>query len=189
MHLAFLSRHCLRPMQLGRHFIESSPRSSPTQNTRKRSLTTDKNASSQLQLLRQQSNTDISLIHPAKVPRPGSVHTPREAMRAFGSSSKKHLSGAQGGRHGAGYGKNKKARQPKGSSFYSSSVLTLPQENDPIHNAEYINRVHRKVPMKKAWEQNPKSPLSNFLDQSGASPPIYQHEEVSIHGNHGWRQV
>ena len=171
-------------MQLGRHLIESSPRSQPTQNTRKRSLATDKHTFLQLQLLGRKSNTDISLIHPAKVPRSGSVNTPREAMRAFGSSSKKHLSGAQGGRHGSGYGKNKKARQPKGPP-----VLTLPRENDPIHDAEYINRVHRKVPLKKAWEQNPKSPLSNFLDRSGASPPIYQHEEVSIHGNHGWRQV
>jgi len=108
-------------------------------------------------------------------------------MRAFGSSSKRHLSSAQGGRQGHRSGKNKKARQPGGASFHSPSVLSLPREGDPIHDAEYIKRVHEKEPLKEAWEQNPKSPLSNFLHQLGANPPEYQHGEVSIHGKHGWR--
>ena len=184
MRVAVFSRHCLRPMQLGNHFIEPLSCPPPTQNlkTRKRSLGTFSHS----QLF---TNTDTSPVHPAKVPRSGSVKTPREAMRAFGSSSKRLLSSAQGGRQGHRSGKNKKARQPGGASFHSPSVLSLPREGDPIHDAEYIKRVHEKEPLKEAWEQNPKSPLSNFLHQLGANPPEYQHGEVSIHGKHGWRQV
>jgi hypothetical protein len=109
-------------------------------------------------------------------------------MRAFGSSSKKYLPNAQGSRQSNRSGKNKKARQPGGSSFHTSSILSLPRENDPIHDAEYINQVHQKVPLKKAWEQNPKSPLSNLLSQLGNNP-VYQHDEVTINGSRGWRQV
>ena len=104
-------------------------------------------------------------------------------MRAFGSSSKKYLSNAQGGRQGNRSGKNRKAKQPGG---HSTSVLALPRESDPIHDAEYINQVHQKVPLKKGWEQNPKSPLSNLLSQLGDNP-VYRHDEVTINGNRGWR--
>jgi hypothetical protein len=188
MRLAFLSRHWLHPMQLGHHFLESSSFPPSTQNTHKRSLGADAHAFSYPQPFTQQSNTDTSPVHPAKLPRSASVKTPREAMRAFSSSSKKHLSSAQGGRQGYRSDKKKKARQP-GSSFHTSSIPALPREDDPVHDAEYINRVHQKVPLKKAWEQNPKSPLSNVLDQLGANPPVYRHVEVSIFGNRGWRQV
>jgi len=181
MRLAFLSPRVLRLMQLGHHFIESSSCPPSTQSTRKRSLGTNVHTSSS------QNNTDIS-VHTAKIPRKGSVKTPREAMRAFGSSSKKYLPNAQGGRQGNRSGKNRKARQPGGPSFHSSSVLALPRENDPIHDAEYINQVHQKVPLKNAWEQNPKSPLSNLLSQLGNNP-VYRHDEVTINGNRGWRQV
>jgi hypothetical protein len=189
MRLACLSRYWLRPMQLGHHFLESSSFPPSTQNTRKRSLA-DTHAFSHPRLFTQQSNTDTSSVHPTKVPRSASVKTPREAMRAFSSSSKKkYLSGMQGGRQGHRSEKSKKGRQPGGSSFHRSSVLALPREDDPIHDAEYINRVHQKVPLKKAWEQNPKSPLSNFLEQLEVDSPAYRHDEVSIHGNCGWRQV
>lgn len=175
-------------MQLGHHFIESSSCPPSTQNARKRSLGTNVHtSSSQPQLFTLQNNTDIS-VHTAKIPRKGSVKTPREAMRAFGSSSKKYLSNAQGVRQGNRPAKNKKARQPGGSSFHSSSVLALPRENDPIHDAEYINQVYQKVPLKKAWEQNPKSPLSNLLSQLGGNP-VYRHDEAIINGSRGWRQV
>jgi hypothetical protein len=107
-------------------------------------------------------------------------------MRAFDSSSKKHLSNAQGGRQGNRPGKNRKARQPGGSPIHGSSVLALPRENDPIHDVEYINQVHQKVPLKKGWEQNPKSPLSNLLSQLGNNP-AYRHDQVTINGNRGWR--
>jgi len=187
MRLAFLSRHVLRPMQLGHHFIDSSSCPPSTQNARKRSLGTNVHTPSPSQLFTPQNNTDLS-VHTAKIPRKGSVKTPREAMRAFGSPSKKHLSSVQGVRQGNRSGKNKKARQPGGSSFHSSSVLALPRENDPIHDAEYINQVHQKVLLKKAWEQNPKSPLSNLLSQLGGNP-AYRHDEVTINGTRGWRQV
>jgi hypothetical protein len=65
----------------------------------------------------------------------------------------------------------------------------LPRENDPVHDAEYINRVHKKKPLKEAWEHNPKSPLSNYLAQHGANPLKYLHDEILIHGNSGSRQV
>ncbi len=175
-------------MQLGHHFIESSPRPSPTQSTHKRSLTADAHTISRPQPFRQQSNTDPFPVYPAKVPRSASVKTPREAMRGLGSSPKKHSFSAYGGRQGSRSGKNKKARQSGMSSFHSS-VLALPRENDPVHDAEYINRVHGKVPLKDVWEQNPKSPLSNFLGQFGDNPPKYRHDEIFIHGNSGWRQV
>jgi hypothetical protein len=175
-------------MQLGRHYIESSPRPSLTQTSRKRSSAADAHAISRPQPFRQQSNTDPFPANPAKVPRTASIKTPREAMRAFGSSPKKHFSSAQGGRQGSRSGKNKKARQSEVSSFHSS-VLALPRENDPVHDTEHINRVHGKVPLKEAWKQNPKSPLSNFLSQLGASPAKYRHDEILIHGNSGWRRV
>lgn len=186
MRLAFLSRHVVRSMQLGHHFIEPSCPPS-TQNSRKRSLITNVHTSSPPQLFSSQNNTDIS-VHTAKIPRKGSVKTPREAMRAFGSSSKKYLPNAQGSRQSNRSGKNKKTRQPGGPSFHSSSIPALPRENDPIHDAEYINQVHQKVPLKKAWEQNPKSPLSNLLGQLGNNP-VYRHDEVTINGSRGWRQV
>jgi hypothetical protein len=110
-------------------------------------------------------------------------------MRAFGTSPKKHSSGAHAGHHGHRPGKHTKAKAPGVSPFLSASVPALPRENDPIHDAEYIDRVFQKVPLKKGWEENPKSPLSNFLNQFGASPPVYQHVEVSLHGKRGWRQV
>jgi hypothetical protein len=185
--LVFILR-LLRPMQLGRHFVESSPRPSPTQTTRKRPSAADAHTISRSQPFRQQSNTDPFPVYPAKVPRSASVKTPREAMRAFGSSSKKHFSSAQGSRQSSHSGKNKKARQSGVSSFHSS-VLALPRENDPVHDAEYINRVHGKVPLKEVWEQNPKSPLSNYLAQHGANSLKYLHDEILIHGNSGWRQV
>jgi hypothetical protein len=188
MRLAFISRYYLHPMQLGHHLIESSPRPPPTQNTRKRFSAADAHAISHSQPFRQQSNTDPFPVYPAKVPRSASVKTPQEAMRAFGSSPKKHLSGAHGSRQGSRTGKNKKARQPGVSSFHTSA-LTLPREDDPIHDAEYINRVHQKVPLKEAWEENPKSPLSNFLGQLRPNPPKYCLVEITIHGNNGWRQV
>lgn len=175
-------------MQLGHHLIEFSPCPSPTQNTRKRSSATEAHAIIHPQPFRQQSNTDPFPVYPAKVPRSASVKTPQEAMRAFGSSPKKHLSGAHGGRQGSRSGKNKKARQPGVSSIHTSA-LALPREDDFIHDAEYINRVHQKVPLKEAWEENPKSPLSNFLGQLGSNPPKYCHVEITIHGIHGWRQV
>jgi hypothetical protein len=182
MRLASLSRHVLRLMQLGHHFIESSSCPPSTQRARKRSLGTNVHTFSS------QNNTDIS-VHTAKVPRKGSVKTPRESMRAFGSSSKKYLSNAQGGRQGDRSGKSRKARQPGGSSSHSSSVLALPRENDPIHDAEYINQVYQKVPLKKAWEQNSKSPLSNVLLSQLGEKPVYRRDEVTINGNRGWRQV
>jgi hypothetical protein len=175
-------------MQLGHHLIEFSPCPSPTQNTRKRSSATEAHAIIHPQPFRQQSNTDPFPVYPAKVPRSASVKTPQEAMRAFGSSPKKHLSGAHGGRQGSRSGKNKKARQPGVSSIHTSA-LALPREDDFIHDAEYINRVYQKVPLKEAWEENPKSPLSNFLGQLGSNPPKYCHVEITIHGIHGWRQV
>ena len=178
MRLAFLSRHVARSMQLCHHFIEPSCPPS-TQNARKRSLGTNVHTFSPPQ--------DIS-VHTAKIPRKGSVNTPREAMRAFGSSSKKYLPTAQGSRQSNRSSKNKKARQPGGSSFHSPSILALPRENDPIHDAAYINQVHQKVPLKKAWEQNPKSPLSNLLSQLGNNC-VYRHDEVTINGVRGWRQV
>ena len=191
LHLAFLLR-LLPSMQLGHHFVESSPCPSPTQTTRKRPSAADAHTISRPQPFRQQSNTDPFPVHfpvyPAKVPRSASVKTPREAMRAFGSSPKKHFSSAQGGRQNSRSGTNKKARQ-SGVSSYHSSVLALPRENDPVHDAEYINRVHKKKPLKKAWEQNPKSPLSNYLAHNGASPLKYLHDEILIHGNSGCRQV
>jgi hypothetical protein len=173
-------------MQLGRHFLESSPSPSRSQNSRKRSLTTDPRVFPHSQPFRQQNNADT---FPAKVPRSGSVDTPQEAMRAFGSSPKKHLSGAHDSRQGSRSGKNRKLRQPGGSSVRGSSTLALPRAIDPVHDAEYINRVYRKVPLKNGWEKNPKSPLSNFLAQVRAKPPVYQHEAVNIRGAHGWRQV
>ena len=176
-------------MQLGHHFLESSSFPPSTQNTRKRSLDAEAHTFSHPKLFTQRSNTDTPPVHPAKVPRSASIKTPRKEMRAFSSSSKKHLSGAQGGRQGYRPGKKKKAKHPGGSPFHSSSVLALPREDDPIHDAEYINRIHQKVPLKKAWEQNPKSPLSNILDQLGVDFPVYRPDEVKIHGNRGWRQV
>ena len=184
MRLAFSLRYYLHPMQLGHHLIEFSPRPSPTQSTRKRSSAADAHATLPF---RQQSNTDPFPVYPAKVPRSASVKTPREAMRAFGGSPKKQ-SGAHGGRQGPRSVKNKKARPPGVSSFHSTA-LALPREDDPVHDAEYINRVHQKVPLKEAWEQNPKSPLTNFLRQLGPNPPKYYYEEITIHGNHGWRRV
>ncbi|KAI0308201.1 P-loop containing nucleoside triphosphate hydrolase protein [Multifurca ochricompacta] len=89
-------------------------------------------------------------------------------MRAFGASPKKHLSSVHASRQGTRSGKHAKAK--------------LPGENDPIHDAEYISKVYQKIPLKKVWEANPKSPLSNLLSQVGGNPPMYQHEEASIHG-------
>lgn len=181
----------LCPMQLGQlghHFIESSPRPSPTQTTRKRPSAADVHTISRPQPFRQQSNTDPFPVYPAKVLRSASVKTPQEAMRAFESSPKKHFSSAQGGRQSTRPGKNKKAWQSGVSSFHSS-VLALPRENDPIHDAEYINQVHRKGPLKEVWEQNPKSPLANFLAQDGLNPLKYRYDEILIHENSGWRQV
>lgn len=179
-------------MQLGHHSVESSPRLSPTQTTCKRPSAADAHTVSRPQPFRQQSNKDpfpiYFPVYPAKVPRSASVKSPREAMRAFGSSPKKHLSGVQGGRQSSYSGKNKKARQSGMSSFHNS-VLALPRANDPVHDAEYINRVHGKAPLKEAWEQNPKSPLSNYLAKLGANPIKYLHDEILICGNSGWRQV
>lgn len=169
-------------MQLGRHTIES-PRPLPSQNTRKRSLATEAQSISRHPPI----NADTSPIHQAKVPRPDSAKTPQEAMRASGTSSKKHSSGGHAGRHGHRPGKPTKAKAQGASSFPGASVPALPRENDPIHDAEYIDRVFHKVPLKKVWKQNPKSPLSNFLNQLGASPPVYQHVEVGLHGELGWR--
>lgn len=185
MRPALLSRYHLHPMQLGHHLIEFSPRSSPTQNSRKRSSATVTHAFSHPHPFRQQSNTDPFPVSPPKVPRSASVRTPQEAMRAFGGSSKRHPPGAHGGSRS---GKNKKARQPGVSSFHTSTPA-LPREDDPIHDAEYINRVEQKVPLKEAWKQNPKSPLSNFLHQLGVNPPTYCRHEITIRGEHGWRQV
>lgn len=170
-------------MQLGRHTIES-PSPLPSQNTRKRSLATEAPSSSRHPPI----NAVTSPIHQAKVSRPDSANTPREAMRAFGTFPKKPSSGHPG-RHSQRSGKQTKAKVQGISSAPGASVPTLPRENDPIHDAEYIDRVFQKVPLKKAWEDNPKSPLSNFLNQVGASPPAYQHVEVSLHGKRGWRQV
>lgn len=169
----------IRLMQLGHHFIESSPRPSSTPTTRKRPSAADSHTISRPQPFRQQSNTDPFPVYPAKVPRSASVKTPQEAMRAFGSSPRKHSSSARGGRQSS----------RSGVSSFHSSVLALPRENDPIHDAEYINRVHRKGPLKEVWEQNPKSPLSNFLAQDGPNPLKYRYDEILIHGNSGWRQV
>jgi hypothetical protein len=190
MRLAFLSRYSsrLRLMQLGHHFLEPFPCPPSTQHARKRSLSTDAHAFSHTPLFTHQSNTATS-VNIAKKPRSGSVKTPREAMRAFGSSPKKHLSAAQGGHQSHRSGKNKKIKKSGGSSYHSSSILSLPRENDPIHDAEYINRAYQQVPLKKAWEQNPKSPLSNFLHQLGANSPEYRHDEATINGSRGWRQV
>jgi hypothetical protein len=171
-------------MQLGRHTIES-PSPLPSQNTRKRSLATELQRVSR----HPQINADTSPIHQAKVPRLDSAKTPQEAMRAFGTSPRKHSSGGHANRHGHRPGKQTKAKAQGFSPFPSASVPALPRENDPIHDAEYIDRVFHKVPLKKGWEDNPKSPLSNFHNQVGASPPVYQHVEVSLHGKRGWRQV
>ena len=184
MRVGFIFRQWLRPMQLGRHTIES-PSLVPSQNTRKRSSAAEAHNISRHRPI----NTDSSLIHQAKVPRPDSAKTPQEAMRAFGTSSKRHSSGGHAGRHGHRSGKPTKAKVPGVSPFHSASVPVLPRENDPIHDAEYIDRVFQKVPLKKVWKENPKSPLSNFLNQVGASPPVYRHVEVNLHGKRGWRQV
>ncbi|KAI0275064.1 P-loop containing nucleoside triphosphate hydrolase protein [Gloeopeniophorella convolvens] len=99
-------------------------------------------------------------------------------MRAFGASSKKP------GRHGSRGGRHAKSKGPGGSS---ASIPSLPREGDPVHDANYIAAAFQKVPLKKGWDTNPKSPLSNYLGQVGANPPSYQHDEVSIHGKRGWR--
>jgi hypothetical protein len=184
MRFVFIFRQRLRPMQLGRHTIES-PSSLPLHNTRKRSLATEAHNISRHHPI----NVDSSPIQPAKVPRPDSAKTPQEAMRAFGTSPKKHSSGAHAGHHGHRSGKHTKAKAPGVSPFLTASVPALPRENDPIHDAEYIDRVVQKVPLKKAWKENPKSPLSNFLNQFGANTPVYQHVEINLHGKRGWRQV
>lgn len=168
-------------MQLGRHTIEP-PSPLPSQNTRKRSSATEAPSISRHPPI----NAVTSPIHQAKVPRPDTAKTPREAMRAFGTFPKKHSSG-HAGRHGQRPGKHTKAKVQGISSVPGASVPTLPRENDPIHDAEYIDRVFHKVPLKKVWGENPKSPLSNFLNQFGTSPPAYQHVEVSLHGKRGWR--
>ncbi|KAH9023758.1 P-loop containing nucleoside triphosphate hydrolase protein [Lactarius hengduanensis] len=175
MRLAFSFRQRLRPMQLGRHTIES-PSPLPPQNTRKRSSVTEAHNISRHHSI----SVDSSLTHLAKVPRPDSAKTPQEAMRAFNTSPKKHSFGVHAGRHGHRSGKHTKAKA-------SGSILALPRENDPIHDAEYIDRVFQQVALKKAWDVNPKSPLSNFLNQVGANSPVYRHIEVSLHGKRGWR--
>ena len=182
MRLVFIFRQRLRPMQLGRHTIES-PSPLPSHITRKRSLATEAHNISRHHPI----NVDSSPIQSAKVSRPRSAKTPQEAMRAFGTSPKKHSSGVHTGRHGHRSGKHTKAKGPGVSSSLSASILALPRENDPIHDTEYITQVFQKVPLKQAWEENPKSPLSNFLNQFGANPPVYQHVEVSLHGKRGWR--
>ncbi|KAF8274097.1 hypothetical protein EI94DRAFT_1768945 [Lactarius quietus] len=108
-------------------------------------------------------------------------------MRAFSTSPRKHSSGGNAGRYGHRPGKHTKPKAPGVSSSHSTSVPALPRENDPIHDAEYIDRVFQKVPLKKVWKDNAKSPLSNFLNQLGASHPVYQHVEVSLYGKRGWR--
>ena len=184
MRLVLIFRQRLRLMQLGRHTIES-PSPLPSHNTRKRSLATEAHNVPRHHPI----SVDPSPIQPAKVLRPDSAKNPQEAMRAFGTSPKKHSSGVHAGRHGHRSGKHTKAKAPGVSSFSSSSALSLPRENDPIHDAEYIDRVFQKVPLKKGWEVNPRSPLSNFLNHLGANPLVYQHVEVNLRGKHGWRQV
>ncbi len=189
MRLASVFRQRLRPVQIGRHTIEPHSPLVLSQNERKRSSPTEAHHISRRHISGYPFNVDSSPIHLAKVPRSDSAKTPQEAMRAFATSPKRHSSGLHAGRYGHRSGRHAKAKVPGGSPFHSASIHALPRENDPIHDAEYIVRVFQKVPLKKVWEENPKSPLWNFLHQVGTHPPTYHHVEVSLHGKPGWRQV
>jgi hypothetical protein len=69
----------------------------------------------------------------------------------------------------------------------SVPLLSLPQPDQPLHDLEYIRQTYRIKDLKKQWEENPKSPLSNYYTMAKDSQPKYELEAVLIYGKSGWR--
>ncbi|THH16895.1 hypothetical protein EW146_g3827 [Bondarzewia mesenterica] len=66
-------------------------------------------------------------------------------------------------------------------------LLSLPQPGHHIHDLTYIRQTHRLKDLKKHWEENPKSPLTDYAMNIGAKAPSYDAQMILIHGRQGWR--
>ncbi|KAI0047834.1 P-loop containing nucleoside triphosphate hydrolase protein [Auriscalpium vulgare] len=114
-------------------------------------------------------------------------------MRSFASSSKKTAHGPSG-RSSRGHRSHKPSGLSKsGSTGFSNRGgrapgLVLPTPSDPVNDADYIKKTYASAtPLKKAWEDNPKSPLSNFMMTTVSRQPSYSYQEALINGKSGWR--
>ncbi|KAI0322332.1 P-loop containing nucleoside triphosphate hydrolase protein [Amylostereum chailletii] len=111
-------------------------------------------------------------------------------MRAFSSS--KPASGSSSHRAPRGFRSNKAgSSKPSGSKGGQSSKANketaLPQPDGPVHDFNYIKETYQTRPLKKTLEDNPKSPLSNWLKAYEHNPPAYKLQEINLNGKRGYR--
>lgn len=110
---------------------------------------------------------------PPKLPKVSNSSKPR--MRAF-HSSRPYSSGGSSFR-----------RAPKQDRFHP--LYSIPQPDDPVHDLLYLQRNYDMTGLKPSWEDNPKSPLSNYCLDIGVTLPKYQTKDVLIDGKPGFRYV
>jgi len=107
------------------------------------------------------------------------------AQSRFGSPSKSSTqfsSQRRGGGQPKSFETNKITHKLK-----SVPLLSLPQPDKPLHDLDFIKQTFYTRGLKKQWEDNPKSPLSNYYTMSKDSQPKYGMQAVLIHGKSGWR--
>ncbi|CCM07097.1 uncharacterized protein FIBRA_09424 [Fibroporia radiculosa] len=102
--------------------------------------------------------------HPRRKPGPGP-----SLLSRMPSSGPSHSSGG-------------KSRRGKASAMLPK---TLP---DPFCDEAYIARTYRIKPLKPVWEENPKSPLANFLNSKWSRQPEYETiQGIGANGKTLWR--
>ncbi|KAA1471478.1 P-loop containing nucleoside triphosphate hydrolase protein [Dentipellis sp. KUC8613] len=129
--------------------------------------------------------SDVASQPPAKMMKLDQA----ESSRASGASSRSGSHRAPRGGPTRSSGKSRGSKNSKGHSGGSASVLALPQVDDPIHDLSFITKTYKSKDLKKAWEENPKSPLSNFLSAWKGTQPTYQLQPITLNGKSGWRAV
>lgn len=81
-------------------------------------------------------------------------------------------------------GRNRKGKKGSGSAV---PTQTLP---DPMYDEAYIAQIYRKKNLKSVWEENPKSPLANFMNQRLKKQPAYESiQGIAGNGKTVWRCV
>lgn len=79
-------------------------------------------------------------------------------------------------------GRNRKGKKGSGSAV---PTQTLP---DPMYDEAYIAQIYRKKNLKSVWEENPKSPLANFMNQRLKKQPAYESiQGIAGNGKTVWR--
>lgn len=111
-------------------------------------------------------------------PMPPPMDRFRQRNAGNQSSSSAQPSGSGSGPHSS---RGRQKQKGKQRAIHQPNIAVLPE---PLHDAEYIRATYKTKTLKGDWEQNPKSPLTNFLVNTlKDSKPVVAFSQGLLNGN------